>query len=177
MKGKSADADAVIDQAQAGAQTGGSQAGAGQATQGAAAGTGASQAGSGTQAQGSLGQIETVSDIGQSEGSINTQSQIVTQQVRNNAFLDAVLAEEFARRARLATDWDASLRSLNLVTLTNAQVRSNDQNIQAGHDSVRANDNAGTMDKALDQITLMALAENPTFQDAIVAKVVAKMSK
>ena len=175
MKEDPTKTQADIAAAQVGAQTGGAQAGAGQATQGAAATTGAAQSGSGVQSQGALGQVETVSDIGQGEAAIIAQSQIPAQQIRQNAFYDAVLADEFARRARLATDYDSAIRSLNLITLQNAQVRSNDQNIQASHDSVRANDNAATMDKAMDQITLMALSENPTFQDAIAAKVAAKL--
>jgi len=168
---KTLDSESTIEQTQAGSQTGGAQSGAGQATQGAAAGTGAAQSGAGVQAQGALGQVDMVADIGQSEGSINTQSQLITQLNRLNQVLDAVNVDEANRRARLATDYDQAIRALNLVTLANAQGRANNQNGQMDHDSTRANDNAATVDKALDQVTVTALSENPTFQDAITAAV------
>jgi hypothetical protein len=172
---KTPDSESTIGQSQVGSQTVGAQSGAGQATQGAAAGTGAAQSGAGVQAQGALGQIETVADVGQSEGSINTQSQLITQINRLNQMLDAVSVDEANRRARLATDYDQAIRALNLVTLANAQGRANNQNGQMDHDSTRANDNAATTDKALDQVTVTALSENPIFQDAITAGVTKAM--
>jgi len=164
-----------IDETQAGAQTGGAQSGAGQVSQGAAAQTGTSQGTAGAAAQGALGQLQTVSDVGQGEGSINVQSQLISQLNRINQNLDAALLDEANRRARLATDYDQSIRALNLVTLANAQGRANSQNGQMDHDSTRANDNAGTMDEGLNEIMLSQLRNDPVFQDAIAAKVASKL--
>lgn len=166
---------AAISETQAGAQTGGAQAGAGQAAQGAAAQTGTAQAGTGAAAQGALAQEETVSDVGQGEGAINTQSQTITQLNRLNQQLDAVLVDEQVRRARLATDYDQDIRALNLITLANAQGRANQQNTQIDHDSERARDNAATIDGGLNEIMLSQLRNDPVFQDAIAAKVAAKL--
>lgn len=152
-----------IKETQAGAQTGGAQAGAGSAAQQSGTQTGQAQSGAGAAAQGAgaLAQEETVSDVGQGEAYLVNMKRLVENALTADNVGLQVLMGQAQRLSVAALDHDARLRTLAETSLANAVALANRVNNDAGSlsnaqnqeslkSSVRADDNAGTYDKGMD---------------------------
>lgn len=166
------DKSAEINETQVGAQTGGTQAGAGTEARHAAAQTGAAQAGSGSAAQGTLAQEETVSDVGQGEAYLLNMKRLVARELDLDAELKQITVSSAQRLARNAETFDAQVHKLALDSLilgqsalANAVALSNrvnnsaiDLDTRIKQEAVssdgRRNDNAETFDKAMDAHTV-----------------------
>lgn len=113
-----AQSESEIKDTQAGAQTGGAQAGAGSAAQQAGTQTGQAQSGAGAAAQGALGQEETVADVGQGEAYIINMKRLVENALNMDEQIKQVLVRSAQRESTNAGDFDTQVRKLSLDALT-----------------------------------------------------------